>query len=376
MTHGVRNMKLICEKKSFCQAVSVTSRAVSARTSLPVLEGLLLSASDGGLDISGYDLEIGIRTSVEAKVEQKGSIVVPARVLMEIARRVPGETIEMSVDDRCLVELVSDDAEYQILGIAAEEFPEFPQISSSSSLSIPQNVLKSMIDQTIYAVAQIESKPVHTGCLFETGSGEQITVVGVDGYRLALRRENVRAEKDVRFVVPGKALAEISKILADNDDETRLFVGKKHILFEVDGYRVFSRLLEGDFINYQASIPIKNTTKARVQTRLFIDSVERASLLISDRIKSPLRVRFENNTISSSCSTALGRAFDRIAAQVEGEALEIGFNNRYLLDALKNCDCDEVGIELSGALSPMKITAADSDSFLFLVLPVRLKSEA
>jgi DNA polymerase-3 subunit beta len=369
-------MKIICERNLFCEAVSITSRVVAGRTSLPVLEGVLLRAADGFLEVCGYDLEIGIKTSLPARVEREGAIVIPAKVLMEIARRVPGDTIEIVVGEKCLTELTSGDAEYQILGIPAEEFPEFPQLGGSSTLSISQRILKTMIDQTIYAVAQTDSKPVHTGCLFETEESKRITVVGVDGYRLALRSEEILAEGDMRFVVPGKALGEVSKILADKDEKVNLFVSKKHILFEIGNYRVFSRLLEGEFINYAASIPKNATTKVRVQTRAFIDSVERASLLISDRIKSPLRVRFEANSVVSTCSTALGKAFDRISAAIEGASLEIGFNNRYLIDALKNADCDEIIIELSGALSPMKIVPIEGESFLFLVLPVRLKSEA
>lgn len=368
-------MKIRCEKTSFSDAVSVVARAVSGRSSLPVLEGILLRAANGALELSGYDLETGISTRISAVIETAGEIVLPAKVLLDIARRLPGDFAAITVGEKYLTEIRSGAAEYTLLGMPAEEFPEFPSVGETVDLSVGQNALKSMIDQTLFAVSQTDSKPVHTGSLFEIKKDEML-VVSVDGYRLALRRERVKSTRDLRFVVPGRALAEVTRILSETDESPAgLSVSQKHIVIHVGEYQVFSRLLEGDFLDYSAAIPKQGGLRVRVSNRSFIDAVERVSLIISDRIKSPLRLRFEKNEIRLSCSTSLGRAADTVSAVAEGDLMEMGFNSRYLLDALRNAQYDEVILEMAGPLSPMKVLPVTGDGFLFLVLPVRLKSE-
>lgn len=368
-------MKIKCEKNVLCDAASVVSRAVSSRSPLPTLEGILIRTVSDGIELFGYDLDIGISTKMEAQIEAPGEIVLPAKVLLDIVRKLPGEFVSISVGEKCLTEIKSGVSEFTILGMAADEFPEFPSIGEVTDLSLPQNALKSMIDQTIFAISQSDAKPVHTGSLFEIKDGF-ISVVSVDGYRLALRKEKVAFEKEIKFVIPGRALNEVSRILvADSDEPVGMEISKKHIILHIGNYQVFSRLLEGDFLDYKNAIPKGSSIEVRVNTRELIEAVERVSLLISDRIKSPLRVRFFENDIILNCSTSLGKANDTIAAKIEGGQLEMGFNNRYLLDALRAAQCDEVLLQLSGALSPMKVVPVEGESFLFLVLPVRLKSE-
>ena len=367
-------MKLKCNRQSFCEAVAVVLRAVSPRSSLPALEGVLVRARSGGVDLFGYDLDTGISTHIDAAVEEPGEIVLTAKVLLDIVKRMPGDTVSLSVGERSLTELRSGMAEYTILGIPADEFPEFPQVAEPTALSLAQNVLKSMIEQTLFAVSQSDAKPVHTGSLFEVAQGN-VTVVSVDSYRLALRKEQAKTDRDIKFIVPGKTLSEISRILADSDEAAEILVSKKHIIFNIGSFSVYSRLLEGDFLDYRAAIPKSHNTTVRVAVREFVDSIERTSLLISDRIKSPLRVSFQKEMILLACSTSLGKASDQTGAKLDGETLEMGFNNRYLLDALRASGCDEVLLEISGALSPMKIVPPEGDQFLFLVLPVRLKNE-
>lgn len=330
---------------------------------------------EGGLELFGYDLDIGISTKIEAQIEAPGEIVMPAKVLLDIVRKLPGEFVSISVGEKCLTEIKSGVSEFTILGMAADEFPDFPTIGDVTDFSITQGSLKSMIDQTIFAISQSDAKPIHTGSLFEVKDGA-ISVVSVDGYRLALRREKVSFDKDMKFVIPGRALNEVSRILDSASDETvGMEVSKKNIILHIGNFRVFSRLLEGEFLEYRNSIPKNDSISVRVNTRELIEAVERVSLLISDRIKSPLRIRFIENEIILNCSTALGKATDTVEAKIEGGKLEMGFNNRYLLDALRAAQCDEVILQLSGSLSPMKVVPTEGDSFLFLVLPVRLKSE-
>ena len=201
-------------------------------------------------------------------------------------------------------------------------------------------------------------------------------MVSVDGYRLALRREKANIDHKMNFIVPGKTLSDLQRLLDDSDDPVNIQVSKKHIIFEIGPCVVISRLLEGDFLNYRTAIPPDSSTTVSIQTRDLIDSIERTSLLISDRLRSPLKVAFGRNLIEISCSTTIGKAYDQAECSTEGAEVEMGFNNRYLLDALKASGCDKVKLEINGALSPMKIVPPEGDSFLFLVLPVRLKTDS
>lgn len=369
-------MKIRCERNSLAMALSVVSRAVSPKSSLPALEGVLLRTMGSSLQLVGYDLDTGIETHVDAKVEKKGEIVLPAKMLLDMVRKMAGEMIEITVGDKYLTELSSSNARYTIVGMSADEFPEFPSIGDSASVLVEQKLLKSMIEQTLFAISQNDSKPVHTGSLFELYKEGEIRVVSVDGFRLALRREKAKVDNEIRFIVPGKALAELSRILTDSAEAAELYISRRHIIADVGEFKVYSRLLEGEFLDYNNAIPNNTKTLVKVNVRAFIDSIERASLLISDRMKSPLRVKITKNEINISCSTALGRASDSLACSiVSGDEIEMGFNNRYLLDALKNADCDEVLLDIAGALSPMKVLPPEGEDFLFLVLPVRMKAD-
>lgn len=368
-------MKIKCEKSVLCEAAAVVSRAVSVKSPLPALEGVLIRTNEGKVELFGYDLDMGISTKIDSQIEENGEIVLPAKVLLDIVKKLPDEFVTIRVGEKCLTEIKSGQSEFTILGMPADEFPEFPSIGDVTDFSIPQNALKSMIDQTIFAISQTDTKPIHTGSLFEIKEG-QLNVVSVDGYRLAKRTEKVIFDKNISFVIPGRALNEVSRVLDSASDElVGMQISKKHVILNVDNFQIFSRLLEGEFLDYNAAIPKGSSVNVKVNTRVLIDAVERVSLLISDRVKSPLRVRFEENEIYLNCSTALGKANDSVPASIEGSALEMGFNNRYLLDALRSAECDEVILQISGPLSPMKVVPVNSDAFLFLVLPVRLKSE-
>ena len=203
-----------------------------------------------------------------------------------------------------------------------------------------------------------------------------IKLIAIDGFRLAVRKEDIDYDgEEISFIVPAKTLSEIMKLMNDDDGVISLGVGKRHIVFEVDGYSVVSRLLEGEFLNYKSAIPLNCSTKVRVNTRDMINSIDRASLIISEKYKSPIKCVFENNLIRLSSVTSLGTASDSVGAQIDGENVEIGFNNKYLTDALRVADTDEVRLELNGPVSPIIILPPEGDSFLFLVLPVRIKTE-
>ena len=368
-------MKVICDALALAEACSNVQRAVSTKASIPAIEGILMKAEDHELTLTGYDLEVGITTSIEARVEQEGSIILNARLLCDILRRLPGESVSVEADERQMTIIHSGEAEYSLIGIAADEYPELPSVTGGYPVTIAEELLKNMIRQTIFVVAVNDSKEVHYGVTFEVENGT-IRLIAVDGVRLAVRTEQIDySGTEISFVVPSKTLSEVTKLLGDEEGVVSMGVGKRHIVFEAGGYHIISRLLDGDFLDYKSAIPSNNATHVRVNTKLFIDSIERTSLLITDRLKSPVRCVFDENTIRISSITSLGSANDKIDAVIDGNRVEIGFNNRFMLEALKVVDTDEVRIELNGAVSPILILPPEGDSFLFLVLPVRLKNE-
>ena len=367
-------MKFTVNKSDITEAVSNIQRAVSTKTSIPALEGILLSATETGLELCAYDLELGITTVIPAFVMEPGKAVLSAKLFSDIVRRTPAETVTVSVDEKNMATLESGYSRFSIIGIPAEEFPELPKLSDSTQISLPGALLKSMIRQTLFAIAESDAKPIHQGSLFSLENGI-LDVVSVDGYRLAVRREPVDFSEDLSFVVPGKTLSELLKLIKDSEEPVEISAGRRHILFKIDNYTVISSLLEGEFLNYKAAIPPESQTEVVLKTREAIDSVERVSLLITDRLTSPIRCLFDNNEVKLNCTTSMGRASDQLDVEMTGQSVEIGFNNRYLLEALRNTECDEVKVQLGGPLSPMKVVPKEGDSFLFLVLPVRLKSE-
>lgn len=367
-------MKFTVNKSDITEAVSNIQRAVSTKTPIPALEGILLSATETGLELCAYDLELGITTVIPAFVMEPGKAVLSAKLFSDIVRRTPAETVTVSVDEKNMATLESGYSRFSIIGIPAEEFPELPKLSDSTQISLPGALLKSMIRQTLFAIAESDAKPIHQGSLFSLENGI-LDVVSVDGYRLAVRREPVDFSEDLSFVVPGKTLSELLKLIKDSEEPVEISAGRRHILFKIDNYTVISSLLEGEFLNYKAAIPPESQTEVVLKTREAIDSVERVSLLITDRLKSPIRCLFDNNEVKLNCTTSMGRASDQLDVEMTGQSVEIGFNNRYLLEALRNTECDEVKVQLGGPLSPMKVVPKEGDSFLFLVLPVRLKSE-
>ncbi len=368
------HLKFSCNKQNLVDAVSNVQRSVSSKSTIPALEGILIKAQNQKIELYGYNLELGIKTYIDANVQENGEIVLNAKLFSDIVRSLPDETVLISSNEKLTTEIKSGHSEFSIVGISAEDFPELPFIDHTEEISIPALVLKSMIKQTLYAISENDSKPVHTGTLFDIKNGE-IKLVSVDGYRLALRKERIDYLGEASFVVPKKTLMEVIKLIPDITDNISLMVADRHIIIKIDNYSVVSRLLDGEFLDYNAAIPSDFKTESKINPREFINSTERVSLLVTDRLKSPIRCVISEDEIKMSCSTSIGRAHDEFNCPINGESVEIGFNNRYLLEALKNTDTDEILIQLSGPLSPMKILPSSGDSFVFLVLPVRLKSE-
>ena len=368
-------MKFTCERTKLVEALSNVQRAVSTKSNLAALEGIFICAeTTNTLKLCGYNTELSIKTIMPAEVSVGGEIVLSAKLFTDIIRRLPSDSVTIEIKENLVASIKSGMSEFSITGINAEEFPEIPEIENPDTIELFCKEAKSMIKQTLFAVADTDTKPVHTGTLFDIKNNE-ITLVSVDGYRMAIRKEKIKEDLDIRFVVPGKTLGEVLKLLPEEDDKKlSIFAGQRHIMFDTGDYCIISRLLDGEFLDYEVSIPDSFKTRLCVSTRAMLESVERVSLLISERFKSPVKSSISAGFARLSCSTAIGKAYDEFPISIKGEDIEVGFNSKYMIDALKNTDTDEVVIELNGPLSPIKILPKEGNSFLFLVLPVRLRA--
>ena len=354
-------MNIICDKTLLSAAIDGVSKAVTLRSTIPVLEGILLKAEGFQLTLTGYDLEMGIVTTIDANVKEPGEVVLNAKLLSSMVSRMPSGQINIQ------------SAEIQSMN--PTDFPELPNTGAEETLNIKTGVLRDMIERTLYAVSQDEKKPAHTGELFEI-SPDKLTVVALDGYRLAIVERPVEAIKEIRIIVPSKTMNEVSHLLANDDEETvHISANRRYVVFTTAGYTIMSRLIEGEFLNYHNVIPNGSRTSVVLDTKEFIETIERASLIITERLKNPLRISFTEGKVVVRCQTNLGRVVDEFNAQCEGDEVEIGFNNRYLLDALRNARTEQVKLEISGPLSPVKVLPTEGSDFLYLVLPVRFKND-
>lgn len=369
-------MKFSCEKIVLQSALSTAARATASKSSIPALEGLLLVCSGGELVVTGYNMQLGIRTRFACEVEEEGQLVLNARLFGDIVRRMPDDTLTLTADDKLTVKVHCGDADFDITGLPAADFPELPEVEEKNTVTMPEKTLRAMIQQTCFAVSTNEARPVHMGSLFEIGGGE-LTVVSVDGFRLALRREKLEqfSGGDFSFVAPGTALSEVEKVCEEVDEPLKITLGDRHILFEVGQTELICRRLEGEFLDYKNAIPRKNSINVIVDTKVMMESLDRVSVVISEKLKSPVRCLFSQNKVTFSAKTANGEAKDVCKVDGDGKDLEIGFNNRYLSEALRYAPADTVRLELNSGISPAIIVPVEGEeNFLYMVLPVRLKA--
>ena len=368
-------MNIVCDKALLSSAIDGVSKAVTLRSSIPALEGILLKAEGFQLTLTGYDLEMGSTTTIEANVRQAGEIVLSAKLLGDMVRRLPSGEVSIYTNESGNATIKGGVAEFDILAMSASDYPDLPTPGADHTLTIKAGILRGMIEKTLYAVSQDDKKPAHTGELFAIEE-DKLTVVALDGYRLAIVERPVQAEKHIRIIIPAKTLTEVNKLLGDDEDDVRISANRRFVVFNSGNYTILSRLIEGEFLNYANVIPNGCKTRVVLETRDFIDTIERASLIITERLKNPLRILFDaSGKVTVRCQTNLGKVVDEFSAQVEGDPVEIGFNNRYLLDALRNARCEKVVLELSGPLSPVKILPEEGEDFIYLVLPVRFKND-
>ena len=367
-------MKFSCEKYLLQNACATAARAAASKSPIQALEGLLLEAA-ADIKVTGYDLKKGIYTSFAADVAQRGSLVVNSRLFGEIIRKLPDGIVTITTDG-LNINVKCGKSDFNIMGLSPEEYPEMPVVDGQNQVTLPEKTLRSMINQTFFAVADNDVRPIYTGTLFEI-CGDELTLVSVDGYRLAQRSEKLDCshEEICRFVVPGTALSDIERICEDSDDPVSISVGQKHISFSIGETVVVSRRLEGEFLNYKKSIPESFRHVLKVDRSEFMAVIDRVSLIISEKNSSPVHLFLNDGQILCSCATPIGRAEDVCLCEGSGEGMEIGFNDRYLMDAMKAAGKDELLLCLNTASSPCILKAADgSEAFTYMILPVRLRS--
>ncbi len=369
-------MKFVCEKEKILKGINSVINGVANKTTKPILEGILIQTNDHELKLTSYDLEIGIEYILEANITEQGNTVVNAVMFSEIIRKLPNAEIQIRINDNNLLEIECEGSLYKLATMDPEEFPELPRINIDNSIKLEQSTLKNMIRKTIFAVSTEENRPIFTGSLFEVIDGK-LNVVAVDGYRLAIKSKEVEESNQFSCVIPGKTLNEVNKIIADSFDTITVGIEKNQALFEMENCKIVTRLLDGEFLKYSNTIPQTWETRIKVNKSNIQNCFERILLISASSIekekKYPVKVNIEVGKVTISCSNQTGDAKEEILVDTEGKDLEIGFNPRFFLDALKAIDDEEVYIEFGTNRSPCIIRPIDDGDYVYMILPIKMK---
>ena len=368
-------MRFTCEKSMLVQGLNIAGRTVAQKSSLSVIEGILCHAGQD-LSLTGYNMETAITYSVEADVADPGACILPAKLFGDIVRKLPEGPVTVVVDDNYKVSIRAGYASFTISAECAEDYPDLPDVNSGRPIKIPQNALKELISGTIFAVSENQGRPIHTGVKFEV-TNDSISAIAVDGFRLARRTFHPESstERELSFVVPAQGLKEVEKILVDSDDDVSFTLGPKHILYQIGKATLVCRLLEGEFLDWRRVVPTNCPVKLVANVGDLASSVDRVGLIVSEKYKSPVRCVFSNQVLLMRTNTTIGAAEDRCAIAGDGKELEIGFNVRYLAEALRVIPSEEVTMELTNGLSPIVLTPVDAkEDYAYMILPVRIKN--
>ena len=361
-------MKIICDKEKILKAINSVTKAVASKTTMPILEGILIQTNDNEVKLTTYDLEIGIEYIIEAQIEEQGNTVVNATMFSEIIRKLPDTEIKIYINDNNLLVIECEGSLYKLATMNPNEFPELPQINVENSIELEQNALKEMIRKTIFAVSTEENRPIFTGCLFEVVDNK-LNLVAVDGFRLAWKSKYLQTKvNNFSAVIPGRTLNEINKIILDSFDTIQIGIAKNQALFEMENCKIVTRLLDGEFLNYSNVIPSMWDTRIRVNKANMQNCFERVSLISSSSIekekKYPVKVSIDIGKVVISCTNQTGDAKEEMYVSTEGKNLEAGFNPKYFLDAFRAIDDEEVFIDFGTSISPCIIRPVDNGDYI------------
>ncbi len=366
-------MKFTIDKNVFSDALTNASKASAVRSTIPALEGVLVCLKNNKITITGYDLEMGIKCVIDPDdAVEEGEIVVNARIFGDTIKKMPSGAVEISTSGEN-VRISSGSVVVELVGASGDNYPNIPELKRDISFEVDESVMKSMIRQTIHAVAVTDIKPVHMGSKFHI-KDNVLSVVSVDGVRMAKRVEPVQYN-DIDFVVPKKTLDEFMKMLSDepNEKKVTICIDRNQICFSKEDYMIISRLLDGDFIDYEKIMNFEEKCRAIVSALEFSTALDRTLVLNTDKYKCPVICTFENDSLHIEIKTSIGKMNCDMPIKYTGDRLEIAFNAKYMIDALKNSECDEVRIDFSGPLYPIRVLPLADESFVGIVLPVRSK---
>ncbi len=367
-------MHLKCKQDLLAHNIGLVLKAVTGKSTSPILDNILLISDDNGFRLVGNDLQLGIETvSIEAEVLKSGIIALDARMFSEIIRKLPKNDVEIIVNEKNITTITCGKSKFEILGISGEDFPRLPDIEKVKSIKINCNILRDMIKKTNFSVATTESKPVLTGELFEI-SENNLNVVAVDGHRIAFINNDIESNIDLTIVIPAKTLIEISKIMpVENDSEIELFFTDKHVLFQTSECMIVSTLLEGDFIKYEQIFTEDYKTKININRNELISSLERSMLLSKESQRNPVKMEIKEELLIITSNSEIGNCYEEVNIVIAGDLLEIAFNPKYLLEALKSIESNNVELFFTTSLSPCVIKGENENKQKYLILPLRLK---
>lgn len=366
-------MKFYCDTKKLSDAINIVSKAVSLKSPIPHLEGILVEAEGGKITLTGNNLEISIRTSVSANVSEEGKIVINSKMFSDIVRKLPQDVCEITTNDKNNISINCLNSDYKIVGLNADEFPQPPVVACESNIKLKVGQLREIIGKTLFAVSLDNARKILTGSLYEI-KDNVLTVAAVDGYRLALNHTKLDGtNKDAKLIIPGKTQSEIAKLLGSDDEEViDIYFSENYALIETNNIIITSRLIEGEFFAYQNTIPAESKYVVKVNCFDFNKVIERVEPVIDDVSKNCIKLKFGNGKIYIKCETILGKVNDFVECDFYGEEFEIGFNYKYLHDATSRCEGEEILLKMNSPFNPLVVNSVDDDSYLFMVLPVRI----
>lgn len=367
-------MKLICSKASLLKGVSIVSKAVPSRTTMPILNCILIDASANEIKLTANDMELGIETVIEGEIVERGIIALDAKFFSEIVRKLPDNDVVIESDDTFQTTITCEKAKFNIVGKSGEDFSYLPYIEKNESISISQFTLKDVVRQTIFSIADNDTNKLMTGELFEINEN-RLRVVSLDGHRISIRNIELKESySPLKVVVPGKTLQEISKILTgEAEDMVDIFFADNHILFEFDETKVVSRLIESEYFHIDQMLSSDYDTKVKINKREFLNCIDRATLLIREGDKKPIILNIQDGSLQLKINSFVGSMNEEIEIEKEGKDLLIGFNPKFFIDALRVIDDEEVTLYMVNPKAPCFIKD-DAGTYVYLILPVNFNA--
>ncbi len=364
-------MKIICSKSNLIQGINIVSKAVPAKSTMAILECILIDVSENVIKLTANDMELGIETVVEGDIIKKGIVAVDAKIFSEIIRKLPDNDVSIETDENYQTTIICEQAKFTIVSRSGEEFSYLPELERKNPLTISQFTLKEVICQTIFSIAQTDSIKILTGELFEI-KGDKMRVISLDKHRISIRNIALKkAYDDIKVIVPGKTLNDLSKILpGEMDRDVNIFFTPNHIIFEFGDTMVVSRLIEGEYYNVDKMISKDYETKVAVSKKELLDSIDRSTLLIRDNNKKPIVLDIQDGDMELKMNSSIGSMKESIQIEKEGKDLVIGFDPKFIMDALRVIDDENITVYFLNPNAPCFIKN-DDESYNYMILPVK-----